>query len=50
MIYDDISVGTLGKENYYFPLNEEGKLEEIDYPFMENPIFDTNNEEIGSYL
>lgn len=48
IIYDDISIDTLGKENYYFPLYEEGQLEVIDSPFRGDPIFDTNNEEINN--
>ena len=42
IIYDDISINTLGKENYYFPLHKEGQylMEVIDSPFNENPIFD----------
>ena len=47
IICDDTSIDTLGKENCYFPLHEEGQLEGIDSPFNENPIFDAYNEEIN---
>lgn len=46
IIYDDISIDTLGKENCYFTLHEEGQLEVINSPFRKDPIFDTNNDEI----
>lgn len=44
IICDDIPFDTLGKENYYFPLHEEGQLEVVDFPFGEDSIFDTNND------
>lgn len=49
---DDISIDTLGKENYYFPLHKEGQslMEVIDSPFNESPIFDAYNEESNKAL
>jgi len=40
IIYDDISIDTFGKENYYFPSHEEGHLEVINSPFKRDPICD----------
>jgi len=33
MIYDDIPIDTLGKENLHFSLHKEGQLEVINFPF-----------------
>jgi len=50
IIYEDISIDTLGKENYHFPLHENEQLEMIDSPFWEDLIFDTNNHRIDKAL
>jgi len=42
---NNIPIDAFGKENYYFPLHEEGQLEVIDSSFSESPIFDAYNEE-----
>lgn len=31
IIYDDISIDRLGKENFFFPLDKEGQLEVINF-------------------
>ena len=50
IICDDMSIDTPRKENYYFPLHEEGQLEAIDFPFGKDSIFNTNNDEINKAI
>jgi len=40
-VFDDVSIDTLGKESYYFPLHEDGQLEVVNSPFSRDQIFNT---------